>query len=74
MKGLAVSLGIAVVAWMPLVSAETMGIGSFVDARIQTAVFSPDDVYRVSIVSQMCLRRHLSIKTVGRMRSQACVP
>lgn len=49
MKGLAVPLGIALVAWMPFVMAETMGRGSFVDARIQTAVFSPDDVYRVQV-------------------------
>lgn len=31
-------------------SAEVMGAGSYMDSRVQTAVYSPDNVYRLQAV------------------------
>ncbi|MNZ07733.1 Type IV secretion system protein virB9 precursor [compost metagenome] len=43
-------MAIASMLIAPFAGAETMGRGSFLDGRVQTATYSPDDVYRVQAV------------------------
>lgn len=40
-------MAIALMVLAPFVGAEIMGNGSYLDPRIQTAIYNPDDVYRV---------------------------
>ncbi|MCY1271823.1 Type IV secretion system protein virB9 [compost metagenome] len=47
MKKTATFLAVASILSAPFVEAETMGWGSTADSRIQTAVYNPDNVYRL---------------------------